>query len=77
MNDNKLAQWRVCCRHVYTACNNEYAQSYARAGYGMTNDREIKAQALYILSNLGGWREKKGEDTGIKATKENLNKFAK
>lgn len=34
---------------------NPYAQTYARAGIGMTGEMQ-RVQALYILSNLSHWR---------------------
>jgi hypothetical protein len=35
---------------------NEYAKAYAQAGLSMSSMDYIKVQALYILSNLSGWR---------------------
>lgn len=50
--------------------NIQYAASYARAGLGMIGE-ERRVQALYILSNLSGWR---GEEA--KAVKEALKSFS-
>ena len=37
-------------------CPNGYAKAYAQAGLRMTDREEIRVQALYILSNMTGWR---------------------
>jgi hypothetical protein len=45
-----------CCRAIVKSPKvNPYAITYARAGLGMTGDA-ARVQALYILSNLSGWR---------------------
>ena len=44
------------CARVLAHCKDEYAKSYARAGLSMTDREEIRVQALYILSNMTGWR---------------------
>lgn len=52
-----------CCQRVIRAAMNakpgstiQYAKSYAHVGKNMTDRKMIAVQALYILSNLAGWR---------------------
>lgn len=54
--------WRQACYLVISAARTakphagiHYAATYARAGLDMTG-HERSVQALYILSNLSGWR---------------------
>ena len=44
------------CILTASYCPDEYAKAYAKAGIGMTDQEEIKAQCLYILNNMGTWR---------------------
>jgi len=72
-----LAFNEVCQRVIWAAMNAkpgstiQYAKSYAHAGISMTDRKMIAVQALYILSNLAGWRG--DEARMVKAT---LKQFA-
>lgn len=74
-----LTEFTDACNRVIHAANFaedgamiKYAASYARAGLVMHDREEVRVQALYILSNLGGWR---GADA--RATKDVLKQFTK
>jgi hypothetical protein len=54
VSDDKL--WDDVMMTVLKDCRNEYAKSYAAAGFGMRDPDYQRAQALYILCNIGGWR---------------------
>ncbi len=51
-----VAKFRLACHRIMRECPNEYAKGYAKAGYWMEREDEIRAQALYILSNMSHWR---------------------
>ena len=68
-----------CCQRILVAIKKAkpgaaigWAHGYAKAGLSMTDRREIKSQALYLLSNLNTWR---GDEA--KMVKETLKEFAK
>ncbi len=48
--------FRSQCRTVLIECNDGYAKAYAHAGLAMDDVKEIRVQALYIVSNLSSWR---------------------
>lgn len=57
------AAFNDACKRVCRAAKSakpgsliHYAATYASAGRHMTDRREIRVQALYILSNLSHWR---------------------
>lgn len=56
--------FQECCRRVLTSCKDAYARSYAAAAldYGLTGE-EARLQALYILTNAGGWRGDEARET--------------
>lgn len=45
-----------CCQAVTLHCHNGYAISYAAAGLRLREPLAQRAQALYILNNMSGWR---------------------
>jgi len=48
-----------------------YAVNYCSYFMGINDEKEAKVQALYILSNISGWRHEKAKE--VRAT---LKKFA-
>lgn len=60
--EKNLANWKELCDIVITegsrsqGGNLRFAAAYAREGRMMTDGKAIAVQAMYILSNLGGWR---------------------
>jgi hypothetical protein len=64
-----------CCWNIMVHCSNEYAKAYAyawlngnvtrrMAEYGIPGDAAA-GQAVYILSNLGGWRGDVARETRV------------
>lgn len=45
-------------RKVIKDCPNPYARAYALAGLELDDEEALRVQAGYVLSNLGGWKEK-------------------
>lgn len=41
--------------------NMPYAKTYAKAGLQLTDNKDIKVQCLYIVSNLSHWRGKEAK----------------
>lgn len=62
VDTGSIGQFREACRMVLRKCPDEYAKSYASAGLTLVSLTEVKAQSLYILSNMTKWR---GEDAAV------------
>lgn len=60
--------WEQACKAVVNAAkrsqgaNIKFAAAYADVGRGMTSEVSRRTQALYILSNLSGWRGEEAKE---------------
>ena len=76
MTEEQLATFRRLCRGVLKLKGGgyylPYAQTYARAGLDLTDQEMVRAQTLYILSNLSSVRAK-----GAKEIREGFKKLSK
>lgn len=64
--------FKECCEAI--VANKEakalnWAVNYAEAGLGMTDPKEIKVQALYILNNMTAWRGDLARDVRVSLKK--------
>ena len=67
MKKEKLNLFWKCCQEILKIETKPgamlgYAQAYAEAGLGLSDEDSIRVQVLYILSNLSTWKGEKARE---------------